>query len=770
MKNRYISQIIFVISFFKCSLVFGEGRFYEIIARFNEPKNFTFEEDFNRSSLSLFIENVTSDELEAFYNYDEKVIKRLLIKEIPPKNAKIIITLNDKNLKTTIFSLEEPFRIVVNIYDSTYGISKDPSTGLPLSGLWVEDIASSSTERKKTDTQNLLTEPAHAIQNQLSMQASNNNEKSDGKRRLLQPSYDLGETESEWEQRLQKISSGRGSYWSKAPIYVYPILIASYEGRGHPAGWAANLNEPSMTKGQKIATLAYKMASFGDEKRALAAYQELLHIEPKVFEKDPVHLWSFAECHLAEGNLVLAEGYYKTIIERFAGSPFAALAMLRTFDIKSIYFLSKNDTSAFAQLLEESMPIEPKNEELKTQLKIRQSFWKNPDFHNNNQSPPPVDEKTAGFFREVLGSLENKKTSFLAYSIYELFLLNFDSLFNEDKNISIVKEYFARYDKETGSEYYSYLKKFFYKKISEKIQNLYESKNYASATEIAEKLKEETDFIASYDLALAWPIAESYRQISQYEKAIRYYYIISEKDEKSVRKLKSAFWVSYLSSKKEDKNLSEKITKIDKEAQNTWLSLSEDDQKTVQTSYKMELEECVREDNNLALPALILFDAWTKNLSTQKNGSSGNLGSTSKNEYSPSSSAITSLDYLAKKLQKLGKSKERKVILSLMQKIKPKDVADDKEAKKIWNDSQLSFAEELREMNELLDAGRTYVNIAEQSEDGTSRAEALYKGGLLLYRAGKREEAMKAFTQASQDTNNLFYANLAKERINQMNH
>ena len=70
--------------------------------------------------------------------------------------------------------------------------------------------------------------------------------------------------------------------------------------------------------------------------------------------------------------------------------------------------------------------------------------------------------------------------------------------------------------------------------------------------------------------------------------------------------------------------------------------------------------------------------------------------------------------------------------------------------------------------NQNLEAGRIYSLVGKESQNWEGRAEALYKGGLLLYKAGRREEAIDAFTKASNDGNNLFYANLARERLGQI--
>ena len=89
-------------------------------------------------------------------------------------------------------------------------------------------------------------------------------------------------------------------------------------------------------------------------------------------------------------------------------------------------------------------------------------------------------------------------------------------------------------------------------------------------------------------------------------------------------------------------------------------------------------------------------------------------------------------------------------------------------ATKMWAEELTELAEIYRKNNQYLDAGRIYALTGEKTENWEKRAEALYKGGLLLYRSGRREEAVKAFEQAANDGNNLLYAELAKKRLEQL--
>ena len=116
----------------------------------------------------------------------------------------------------------------------------------------------------------------------------------------------------------------------------------------------------------------------------------------------------------------------------------------------------------------------------------------------------------------------------------------------------------------------------------------------------------------------------------------------------------------------------------------------------------------------------------------------------------------------------MGMSKEKRKSLALLKHMKPSQFADDKAAKTLWANELIRLAEEHRKASEYLEAGRLFSLVGSEAQNFEGRAEALYKGGLLLYRAGRREEAIESFRKSSEDGNNLFYANLAKERLSQL--
>ena len=112
--------------------------------------------------------------------------------------------------------------------------------------------------------------------------------------------------------------------------------------------------------------------------------------------------------------------------------------------------------------------------------------------------------------------------------------------------------------------------------------------------------------------------------------------------------------------------------------------------------------------------------------------------------------------------------KEKRESTLLLKNLKPSDFGSDQAAKNVWADQLTLLAEDYRKANQYLDAGRLFSLVGENGENYEKRAETLYKSGLLLFRAGRKQEAINSFQKASEDGNNLFYANLAKERLNQI--
>ena len=203
----------------------------------------------------------------------------------------------------------------------------------------------------------------------------------------------------------------------------------------------------------------------------------------------------------------------------------------------------------------------------------------------------------------------------------------------------------------------------------------------------------------------------------------------------------------------------------------TWSKLKSDERAQILTALSSVMEDNVRSDLKMKAPPAILLEKWSSALTTNPpkvaSPSSSNVTDTAGN-FSPSAASIRLLDQLGKKFADLGMTTERRKAIELMRFIKPASIEQDKEALKIWASQLTDLAEEHRTANDFLQAGELYTMLGEATVSPETKAESLYKGGLLLYRAGRKQDAVKALEKAKADTNNLFYSKLATERLNQL--
>lgn len=82
--------------------------------------------------------------------------------------------------------------------------------------------------------------------------------------------------------------------------------------------------------------------------------------------------------------------------------------------------------------------------------------------------------------------------------------------------------------------------------------------------------------------------------------------------------------------------------------------------------------------------------------------------------------------------------------------------------------SIMQFADDLRESGRFSKSGDMYFAVANLSQ-GTRRAEAAYKAGVVYARSGLFDKAKSAWLLAANDTNDKRYSSLANERLDRMN-
>ena len=748
--------------------------FSEIVLPFPGERPFNYEWLKTENTLVLHFPKSSPSELDAINNYDEKLVRRVLVKDLGPEGSDVRLVLRDRNVRAVVTSFKDPFRVSINLFDKNYTESKDPESGLPVTVLGGAAAGASSQAGELLQPSTGDAQPVRS-----GAQAADS---AHGKRRLLQALPEEVNSPNDLKAALAKIEPGIGKAWTTYPPYIYRMQLAPYEGREAPTGELSPLQIKAVSTSSAMADYAAKLFDFGHEGRALVAYQQVLQHEPGVFERDALHLWKFAETHLGQGNLTLAQGYYQTLIEKHPDHIMARFARLRKIDIMALKAIENEDLSKLVKLSKDLSSIPTRdNAELQAMIAIRNAWWADAKLDQKARDKlPTCDEDTSATLSKLAPRVESPKTAYLASAIIAHRLTN-DNTPWQNNYASWLANFFNRYKGSPMASERGQLTDAAKARIVKQFNELFTAGKLSDVVALYEQLPAEMKSIAK-DPTVAWQIAESYRSLGQKDKTIPLY-ATAAKANGTLDKFKASFWLAAVASKRSGelkassgdqariRSLESDAKRADVSMSDIWGKLKGDEKAILITALGAALQDVVASDAKLRTPPRIILEQYKTALTTSppKMSATNGTGSTEwAGNFSPSASTVRLLDDLGKKFAELGMTAERRQSIELMKFLKPSQFEQDKEASKLWASELTKMAEEHRKADEFLEAGELYTLIGDSTSMSETRAESLYKGGLLLFRAGKKQDAIKALEKAKGDTTNLFYSKLATERLNQI--
>lgn len=375
MRPRALLTVaLLVLAFGQAGVALARGLYAQLVMPFPEERPVAHSYNRGEHALVLEFQKTSPNELASLEHYDERLIKRVLIKDLGTAGTEVKLILRDRDVRAVVTQFNEPFRVVVDLFDADYAEVRDPETGLPLSGL--KDDASGTGAAGSSRGPGLqLLAPDDGRAHTGAIEANGAVPKEPlGKRRLLQPTPELFARPEELASALRTTAKGSGKSWKTFPPYVYRLQMAAYE-----AGLAAEREKaptPAKAVTAAMADYAGNLFNMGDYEQALVAYEQVLHRDPSVFDRDALHLWKFAETHLGQGDLTLAHGYYEALTEKHPESPLANFARLRMLDVESIRLLAQDKTAAWPSLLPRLSAIHVRSGgELAAQIALRAAWW-----------------------------------------------------------------------------------------------------------------------------------------------------------------------------------------------------------------------------------------------------------------------------------------------------------------------------------------------------------------------------------------------------------
>lgn len=780
-KRRCLASFVILMALVALPLtVSGAGIYSQIVVPFPSARAFDHSYIKSEHTLVLEFQKTAPSEVAAFEQYDERLIKRVVIKDLGPSGTEVKLVLRDRDVRAVVSSFNEPFRVTVDLFDADFSEERDPETGMPIVGAATSPEAPGS----KPDAPKLMvdaavepTEPAsqavaEAIGDMTTDVQPNADATANGKRRLLQPTSELFTSAEDMESALKGVAEGVGKGWKDYPPYMYRLQTAAYEAGGRTK---APSTAQAMSSIEAMADYAGRTFNFGHEAKALVAYQQVLHKDPTLFDRDALHLWKFAEAHLGQGNMTLARGYYEALVEKHPESPIASFARMRILDVAAIRLIQQGRAQDLPALAERIGGIKIRvNGELAAQLAIRKAYWAKEGASATAGQLPPLAANVAQELTTILPQVESSRTAFLASSLVLNDMVRPETPWQRGIG-PFADAYFKRFSGDSTEPYRSTLRTALYDKLNKGLQSKVTDGRLVEAIDDYEALPTAMRGIKN-NSKTAWALAEAYRKLGQPEKSADLYAEAARGVADGPDRFKAQFWLAVTAgelaaAKSANAAATSRYAKMSREADRAadaaWQRLKPEERQTLAVAMKEPFEKTVTAAARLKTGPKIVLSTWTKALGTKADATNGEAGDWAQN-FSPAGSSVILLTDLGKRFAELGMGDQRRESVALLKHMKPKDFADDTAAKALWANQLVTLAEDYRKANQYLDAGRLFSLVGAEAENWEGRAESLYKGGLLLYRAGRRAEAMDAFKQAADDGNNMFYANLAKERLAQL--
>ncbi len=741
--------------------------FSEIVLPFPEVRPYSAKYDATENSVRLEILKTSSSELSALERYDENLVRRILIKDRAADGVEVLIKLKSRDFVATVEDFDEPFRIVVSVFKKGYSPARD-AEGLPR-------VADTNSNQRHVQ------EPASpdATANASPSSAVSLAARNPPQRRIFQQAPKRFENAAELCSALKQAKSGQGLNWEKYGDPLYR-LDAVPEKKLLPAEIPADVCQKAMASTRDLSGLAARLYDDGQEYRAMAVYQQLLFHDPLAIEQDAASLWRMAEIHLGQGNLSLAGGYFETITKRFPGSAESSAAALRVLDVailENIQAGKSDATAIIARLAGIDVLKSTRVADLRAAKVLRDSYWRSPG-NSSGVDVPMLNEMEARELESLLPAIKHPRTRFLSASLLLASRLTPDRAWSQESGVTAAN-YFRDYKSGEWDPIRTELSKRLRTKLEETLKSYSAGGRHVEAVQTFELLPKPLQSVRK-DGKTAWALGESYRSIGQPQAATGFYGVAS-KSATGIDRFKAQFWEAQMSAETAEmlsrmKSGASKVAGFQRSAAEadrgmaaTLTGLNADERERLYSTFRGPLESSIEKAAKLRTPPKFVLAAWRDNLASRSTAASESAPVTDlKSQFAPGAASAKLMSDLAARFQLLGLSGERRQALGLLKEMKPSQFGDDKAARKAWMDQLLSLAEEYRKDNEYLESGRIFSLVASESESWDGRAETLYKAGLLLYRAGRKDEAVAALEKAKADGNNLFYANLASERLNQI--
>ncbi|KAB8031897.1 tetratricopeptide repeat protein [Fluviispira multicolorata] len=707
---------------------------YRMIFELGEPRRYATRFINETRTLQLRVIPARAEEFNSTSFYDTRFVKRVNIKE---DKSEVIINIQLKNLPIgwVVATQNKPWRILIDFWktepenknlEADWNWQPDFIDGLSKENI-PEIMPNYTIKEKENSDKNFVP----TIRSQVVIQQSekpkirqfpnkentkNNIKETENikKTNITLPERNISEVKNNKEYNLPEIY---GRLELVKPISEHRMTMLQAQMGAVFGG------KEEFEIGKNFADELYKS---GNEEQALSIYRRLVALSEKNFKLDPRILWNAGESAYLTRNFDLANDYFRSLLLNSPGSEFAALAKLRILDIDE---LSNSKTKGMG----------------KTGFQNAEKYSEMALYDKN-----PLIVKIASSLR-VLNNLVDEKPQ--AVKTYQQNLdacvtsgsIPFDLLKNcaynkirssvEKENINDADAAVQQFKKLVAGDKRSVLlEQIVNSRVKDLLKNTAQNKQWEVWTRFEKGARQTLLQFTYSDSDALYTRAEAFDAVGEVQKSIQLYSAFWQASPDQKRKNEAAALVArlnYQSNKPSEAEIY--LRRIEQDEKRKTEGLTD---KTVQALRELSVAPY---RNKIALRLLLdemkLGRYVERDLPTLGEWARALRGTP---DVEPLYEKI--LAFPAKSLDEI-----QTVETSIMQ-----------------------YAEDLRDSGRFAKSGDMFLAMANLAQ-GTHRAEAAYKAGVVYARVGLFDKAKTAWLLAANDTNDKRYSSLASERLDRLN-
>lgn len=761
-----LRRLLLWAAFCAAASVYGSGapRFGQVQIELRSPRKFSHRTDPAENRIDLAIKDTLIEELGSLDYYDDRIIKRVVVKQVPGNVALVRVFMREKASRTLVTHQLEPFRITIDVYSPEYRSAEhqfqaQSESSQELELPFSESLAEADGSSAPSPGPHPGGTPAAAEGHHVPVPQADAS-RGQGQHEIRQPGAGVPSPESEGTFHWPALA--------QFPRYVYEVNFKNMESL------QKDLIDPTSRRASAIDLVdrAARACSEGEKQKCKGFFDQAIRLDSNIFVENKGVLWNYAELNLMAGELEIANGYYQILRGSFPASAEAQFAKIRQMDVRAIN--AQSHPERLTQLGDElpTLNLESDSEELKAWFLLRQVYWH--DSPRAGDAVPLLSEHSFRLAEKIRQPDLQKPTAFLLGSLMVNYAASAGSPWEKDFG-RLANDYFSRY-KDTGDRLVDALKEMLKQKLAAHIIALAAAKDDGAVISVLESLPGPLQSIKK-TAPVAWILAHAHLRFAQAEAAIGFFKDVVAHDADPDHQFLAHLQVSYLAAKGMKtgslprKTQARNASSHDAAAEEAWARLDTGKKSEMVMAAGMIPQDSLKHGLDLKTPNLMLLFQYEA-MGAQA-GSPTDPGAAPPGEGQEAAAGavdqgarIRGMNLLAASFARQGRGRSRQRVLELM--AKESTEGADATARQIWVDDMRTLSEDYRKANEYFKAGQTLKMAADRSVDWDKKPESLYKSGLLLLRAGRRAEAVSAFNAACSDESDMYYKTLSCERLAQL--